>query len=61
MKGIISMQGRDTRYVFQGVHMLFDGREDKPWGSKPRVSELVFIGRRLDRESLIRGFSACLA
>ncbi|MFO0742420.1 MAG: GTP-binding protein [Labilithrix sp.] len=61
MKGILNVQGKDMRYVFQGVHMLVDGREDKPWGDKPRVSELVFIGRRLDRESLNRGFSSCLA
>ncbi|MBX3226984.1 MAG: GTP-binding protein [Labilithrix sp.] len=61
MKGILNVKGQDHRYVFQGVHMLVDGRADTPWGSKPRVNELVFIGRKLDRELLERGFRACLA
>jgi G3E family GTPase len=61
MKGILNVNGKDSRYVFQGVHMLVDGREDQPWGTRPRVSELVFIGRKLDREALNRGFRACLA
>ncbi|MFP5272108.1 CobW family GTP-binding protein [Coleofasciculus sp.] len=29
MKGIINMAGEDQRFVFQGVHMLFDGRGDR--------------------------------
>lgn len=29
MKGILNIQGEDQRYVFQGVHMLFDGRPDR--------------------------------
>ena len=61
MKGIIAFAGRDERFVFQGVHMLFDGREDRPWGDAPRVSELVFIGRDLDREALTEAFLSCRA
>jgi G3E family GTPase len=30
MKGIISLKGEKERFVFQGVHMLFDGRPDRP-------------------------------
>ncbi|MBW4696422.1 MAG: GTP-binding protein [Aphanocapsa lilacina HA4352-LM1] len=61
MKGILHLQGEERRYVFQGVHMLFDGNPDRPWGSKPRTNQLVFIGRNLDREQLTREFAACLA
>jgi G3E family GTPase len=61
MKGILHIAGSDNRYVFQGVHMLFDGREDRPWGSTPRANDLVFIGRNLDRAELVRGFQQCLA
>lgn len=61
MKGILNIDGNDNRFVFQGVHMLFDGREDRPWGKERRASDLVFIGRRLDREELTRGFKRCLA
>jgi G3E family GTPase len=61
MKGILNIKGSPSRFVFQGVHMLFDGREDRPWGAEPRASDLVFIGRKLDREALTRGFERCLA
>ena len=36
--------------------MLFDGRPDRPWGAEARVNDLVFIGRRLDRAALEKGF-----
>jgi G3E family GTPase len=61
MKGVLSIQGADERFVFQGVHMLFDGRPDRAWGSEPRRNSLIFIGRNLDREALNEGFRACLA
>ncbi len=48
------------RFVFQGVHMLFDGRADRPWGNEPRRNALIFIGRNLDRAALTEGFRACL-
>jgi len=61
MKGVLNIKGDDRRYVFHGVHMMFDGRPDRAWGAGPRSSQLVFIGRKLDREELLAGFSACLA
>ncbi|MBM4205844.1 MAG: GTP-binding protein [Gammaproteobacteria bacterium] len=61
MKGILNVKGTDNRFVFQGVHMLLDGREDRPWGTAPRANDLVFIGRKLDREKLTREFTQCLA
>ena len=61
MKGIIAVRGEAQRFVFQGVHMLFDGRPDRPWGDAPRASSLVFIGRNLDRQELHNGLAACLA
>ena len=60
MKGVLSFSGVDERYVFQGVHMLFDGREDRPWRDGERSNSLIFIGRNLDREALNAGFNACL-
>ncbi len=61
MKGILSIKNDPNRFVFQGVHMLFDGRVDKPWGKTPRSNKLIFIGRNLDREELTAGFKKCLA
>jgi G3E family GTPase len=61
MKGILTIAGEDQRFVFQGVHMLFDGRADRPWKSdETRKNELVFIGRNLDEAQLREDFRACL-
>jgi G3E family GTPase len=61
MKGVLSIENSPRRFVFQGVHMLFDGRPDREWGSEARRNMLVFIGRNLDREQLTADFRACLA
>lgn len=61
MKGILSLKDMSQRFVFQGVHMLFDGKPDRPWGSEPRRNSLIFIGRNLNREELNEGFRKCLA
>lgn len=60
MKGILNVAGEDERFVFQGVHMIFDGRSDRPWRrDETRQSELVFIGRNLDAAKLRAGLQAC--
>ncbi|WP_427162334.1 CobW family GTP-binding protein [Aliinostoc sp. HNIBRCY26] len=60
MKGILNIAGEDNRFVFQGVHMLFDGRPDRPWkADEKRKNELVFIGRNLDEAQLKQDFLAC--
>lgn len=59
-KGILAPAGSDREYVFQAVHMLFDGVEGRPWGDRERVNRMVFIGRRLDREDLTASFRSCL-
>ena len=60
MKGILSIAKQSQRFVFQGVHMLFDGRPDKEWGDVPRNNQLVFIGRNLNRAELTEAFYSCL-
>ncbi|MCS7081068.1 MAG: GTP-binding protein [Chloracidobacterium sp.] len=60
MKGILSISGDPRRFVFQGVHMMFEGRPDREWGTEPRHNALVFIGRNLDRAALEASFRACL-
>ena len=62
MKGILNIDGASERFVFQGVHMLFEGKADRPWKrGELRRSQLVFIGRNLNREELNAGFRQCLA
>jgi G3E family GTPase len=60
MKGVLSLKGETDRFVFQGVHMLFDGRPDRPWKNAERRNQLIFIGRNLDRNRLTEGFRSCL-
>ncbi|MCG9891469.1 MAG: GTP-binding protein [Thermosynechococcaceae cyanobacterium MS004] len=61
MKGILNVKGDDNRFVFQGVHMLFDGNRDRPWrANETRKNELVFIGRNLNETELKEAFRKCL-
>ncbi|MER3495263.1 MAG: cobalamin biosynthesis protein CobW [Mastigocladus sp. ERB_26_2] len=61
MKGILNIAGEDDRFVFQGVHMIFEGKPDRPWKEgETRKNELVFIGRNLDEAKLKQDFLACL-
>ncbi|MBM3442584.1 MAG: GTP-binding protein [Bacteroidetes bacterium] len=60
-KGILNINGSDTRLVFQAVHMLLDASEDRHWrSSEKRRNQLVFIGRNLNRLEITEGFEACL-
>jgi G3E family GTPase len=62
MKGIVEVQGEARRVVFQGVHMMFDGRPDRPWhDGEDRSSILVFIGRNLPEQELRDGLRSCKA
>ena len=60
MKGFLSIAGESNRFVFQGVHMIFSGKPDRPWGSLPRRNQLVFIGRNLDEKEMRKDFEDCL-
>lgn len=61
MKGILNIEGEDERFVFQGVHMLFDGQPDRPWADdEERRNRMVFIGRDLDRDEIERRFARCV-
>jgi G3E family GTPase len=61
-KGILDFKGNPSRFIFQGVHMLTEGDEGKPWEpSEVRDSKLVFIGRELDALELKAGFTSCVA
>lgn len=60
VKGLIAIPGENQRYVFQGVHMQTEGQFGRVWGeSEVRKSQLVFIGKNLNREKLEQGFLAC--
>ena len=61
-KGILYIKGMEKRIVFQGLHMMFSGYPDRKWKeNEPRISELVFIGKDLNREDLEQQFKNCIA
>jgi G3E family GTPase len=60
-KGILYFAGYEKRVVFQGVHMLFDAQPDRAWSqNEEKKSQLIFIGKDLDRNMLNEGFKKCL-
>jgi len=61
MKGFLNFKGTDQRIVIQGVHMVVDTSTLGSWGDRTPRTQLVFIGRDLDREALSAGFETCLA
>jgi len=62
MKGILNLRKDPDQFVFQGVHMLFEGRPGRAWThDEERLNRLVFIGRDLDKEKITEGFMHCIA
>lgn len=59
-KGILNLDDAARRFVFQGVHMMLDGRPGKPWlPGESRTNQLVFIGRDLDADLIQEQVYAC--
>jgi len=62
MKGILNIKDNPKRFVFQGVHMLFDATEDRAWrADEIKRNQMIFIGKNLDRNEIITGFEQCIA
>jgi G3E family GTPase len=61
-KGILNIAGQSRRVVFQGVHMLMGADQGTPWREgEVRESRMVFIGRDMPQEVLIRGLRQTVA
>ena len=61
MKGILNLRKDPDQFVFQGVHLLFEGRPGRAWAeTEERINRLVFIGRNLDKEKITQGFMNCI-
>lgn len=61
MKGILSIRGKEERFVIQSVHATMTGTSMMPWGDEMRENRLLIIGRFLDRAMLEKEFKKCLA
>jgi G3E family GTPase len=61
-KGVLYMDGSNRRMIFQGVHMLMGADVGRPWGKDEKpASKIVFIGRNLPKDAILKGLEACLA
>jgi G3E family GTPase len=61
MKGILNLRKDPDQFVFQGVHLLFEGRPGRAWAeNEERVNRLVFIGRNLNKDKITQGFMNCI-
>ena len=56
VKGFLTLHGYPQRILFQAVRDLFTA---DAWDDAPGGSELVFIGRGLDRQEFAPAFAAC--
>lgn len=62
IKGVLALTDSDQRCVVQAVHELYDSHPTTTWkpGEK-RNNILVFIGKNLDRDVLLKHFAQCLS
>ena len=61
-KGFISIAGNPRRAIFHGVNNRFTIFWDRLWEKgETRTSQLVFIGKNLDRAAIERSLVKCLA
>ncbi|MCC7059613.1 MAG: GTP-binding protein [Burkholderiaceae bacterium] len=61
-KGVLYMKGSDRQTVFQGVHMMMGADAGRRWqAGEKRSSRMVFIGRKLPKDTFIKGLEQCLA
>lgn len=60
-KGLFYAQGFSERVLFQSVRMLTSMKRDRPWKpDEAKITQLVVIGRNLNRAEFTAGFTRCL-
>lgn len=60
-KGMLHIADDDSRWAFQGVHMLMGGEQGNAWKpNEKRESVMVFIGKNLPKERFEKALELCL-
>jgi G3E family GTPase len=60
-KGVLWLKGSDNQMIFQGVNMLMGGDKGRAWKSgETRETRIVFIGKGLPRDTILKGLAQCL-
>ena len=60
MKGILNLRRDPDQFVFQGVHLLFEGRPAVRGRKMNSDSIAWFLSGDLDREKITQGFMSCM-
>jgi len=61
MKGVLNIAYSDMKFVYQAVHMIFNGNFEDEWQKEERrCNKIVFIGKNLDHDELRKGFLECI-
>ncbi|MGB4466915.1 MAG: GTP-binding protein [Azovibrio sp.] len=61
-KGVLAIEGKPERLIFQGVHRITGFDYGRPWAAtESRASLMVIIGRRLDAAAITSAFAAACA
>jgi G3E family GTPase len=60
-KGVLHMEGTQSKVIFQGVHQLMGSDLGPAWGAdEKRQSKMVFIGIDLPKDIFMQGLQQCL-
>lgn len=60
-KGVLYMNGADRKVIFQGVHQMMGTDVGGKWKDEEiRGSKMVFIGKKLPKDTFIGGLEQCL-
>jgi G3E family GTPase len=60
-KGVLHMDGTQSKVIFQGVHQLMGSDLGPAWGAdEQRQSKMVFIGIDLPKDIFMQGLQQCL-
>ena len=60
---VLAIAGMPQKFVFQGVHMVFDGKplDDQEWkADEVKENRMIFIGKKLDKDELLASFKECM-
>jgi len=63
MKGVLAIKHAENKFVYQAVHMIFNGNfdDDEKWQpDEDKESKLVFIGKNLNKEELDAKLAGCV-
>ena len=60
-KGVLNIEGVPRKVIIQGVHQMMGSDAGPPWNqAETRESKMIFIGKNLPKDIIIRGLEQCL-